>query len=708
MDDKDKIIEGLRAELERAKERERDAIESRRAVLNIMEEANEINESLVRAKKEWEATFDAIPDPIFIHDKNLRIMRANRAYQALAAKPFKDIVGRLYYEVFPVMDRPFEVCTRRADLREEGATVKEEIVTLPETGKIFKVRFYTVRDADGAYQYSVHHLEDITEARKAEDRIRVEVERTSNLLMIAETTAKVTDMERLCADVNSCLHKLVGSDICLFYLYDKERRLFTPASEIGLATGRVPIFRTEPLHESAEFVKTALKERRPVMERTTGVSRAYLPRFMANANNDTILTAPLLGKKGPLGVLLAVFSDKKELMEREMKVVEGALYQVSAAIEEAAAYRESINRTMELSRKIETIQAMNEIDRSILSTLSRDEILETVTMLVSNVIACDRATVALADREKGGFTYAAGFGCDFATKGTVIPFCDTSATEVLEMGRPEYVQNLMMVEDIRPLEKKFLDAGFLSHIRVPLVVKGEAVGVLTVGAKRASAFTSEDLATLENLAFQISVALENARLISDLEELFLGTIKTLSSAIDAKSPWTAGHSERVTAIAMNIGEKMSLAEKELKDIEIAGLLHDIGKLATYEEILNKPGKLTEEEIAMMRQHPGKGAEILASIKQLKDVALVVRHHHEAYDGNGYPAGLKGEAIPLLARVLAVADTVDAMGADRPYRKGKLADAIAAELKRCSGTQFDPKVVEAYLREGLGGAQVNLE
>lgn len=177
----------------------------------------------------------------------------------------------------------------------------------------------------------------------------------------------------------------------------------------------------------------------------------------------------------------------------------------------------------------------------------------------------------------------------------------------------------------------------------------------------------------------------------------MATVESLSSAIDAKSPWTAGHSARVTKYALDIAKEMGFSENELKDLQLAGLLHDIGKIGTYEAILDKPDKLTEEELKIMRLHPVKGAEILAPIKQLKHIIPGIKYHHEFYDGKGYPDGLKGEEIPIGARILAVADAVDAMGADRPYRNGKPMDAIVAELKRCSGAQFDPKVVEAFLK-----------
>lgn len=195
--------------------------------------------------------------------------------------------------------------------------------------------------------------------------------------------------------------------------------------------------------------------------------------------------------------------------------------------------------------------------------------------------------------------------------------------------------------------------------------------------------------TIEKLAAQISIALEHARLVSDLEDLFIGTVRALSKAIDAKSPWTMGHSERVTRTAMKVGKVMGLDDKGLSRLELAGLLHDIGKLGTYEEILNKPERLTDEELKIMRQHPVQGAEILEPIKQLKDIVPSVRYHQEFYDGTGYPEGLKGEDIPLMARILGVTDTVDAMGADRPYRKGKPLDVLSLSLRDvqgCSSTQ----------------------
>lgn len=188
----------------------------------------------------------------------------------------------------------------------------------------------------------------------------------------------------------------------------------------------------------------------------------------------------------------------------------------------------------------------------------------------------------------------------------------------------------------------------------------------------------------------------------ELKELHDNLILSFANALDAKSPWTKGHSERVTEYALAIAQRMGLNEKEIDALRAAGLLHDIGKIGTYDVILDKPDKLTDEEFALVRMHPIKGEEILRPIKELEHILPIIKAHHERIDGRGYPHGLKGEEIPLLARILCVADSFDSMTTDRPYRPAPGKEYAIVEFKRCSGTQFDPQVVEAFLKvlEGI--------
>jgi putative nucleotidyltransferase with HDIG domain len=185
-------------------------------------------------------------------------------------------------------------------------------------------------------------------------------------------------------------------------------------------------------------------------------------------------------------------------------------------------------------------------------------------------------------------------------------------------------------------------------------------------------------------------------LVERQQSLFIAMIKSLVSAIDAKDKYTQRHSLRVTELSLKIARKMGFSERELRDLELAALLHDIGKIGVPEAILNKEGKLTDEEYSLIKEHPERGERILEPIIELKQISQGVRAHHERYDGRGYPDGLKGQEIPLAARIMAVCDTYDAITSDRPYRKTSSHNYAVKEIIRCSGEQFDPEVVEIFV------------
>lgn len=208
-----------------------------------------------------------------------------------------------------------------------------------------------------------------------------------------------------------------------------------------------------------------------------------------------------------------------------------------------------------------------------------------------------------------------------------------------------------------------------------------------------------DLQIIVNRAVEnYQLSLTKKSLLKQLRELLYTTIQAISEALDEKDTYTHGHSKRVTLYSLILGRAMNLDTATLEKLQLAGLLHDIGKIGTPERILNKPGGLTHEEFDIIKKHPRKGREILRNIKQLKDITAWLRSHHEKYDGTGYPDALKGEEIPLPARILSVADTYDAMTSDRSYRKGLPHEVALEEIKRCANTQFDPMVVDVFLKK----------
>jgi len=192
------------------------------------------------------------------------------------------------------------------------------------------------------------------------------------------------------------------------------------------------------------------------------------------------------------------------------------------------------------------------------------------------------------------------------------------------------------------------------------------------------------------------LARRSFELYAKMRKIYLETIRALTAAIDAKDPYAKGHSERVTQTSVALAQELNLSEREIENIEYAALLHDIGKIGIDERILGKNDGLTSEEFKRIKEHTIMGAKIIKPVEFLKDSYKTVYHHHERYDGDGYPDGLKGEDIPISARIIAVADAYDAMGSDRPYRKKLSKDKIMKELKEQSGKQFDPKVVKALI------------
>ena len=181
-----------------------------------------------------------------------------------------------------------------------------------------------------------------------------------------------------------------------------------------------------------------------------------------------------------------------------------------------------------------------------------------------------------------------------------------------------------------------------------------------------------------------------------LERAYLDMVQTLRYTVEAKDTYTRGHSDRVSEYSVLIGEKLGLPEDQIKTLRIGGLFHDIGKIGIPDSILLKPGKLTDDEYSEIKNHPSIGAHILGSAKTFQDIVPIVKHHHEKYDGNGYPSRMKGEEIPYLARIAAVADTFDAMTSRRSYRDAIDLQKVKDEIKRCEGTQFDPQIAEAFL------------
>jgi HD-GYP domain-containing protein (c-di-GMP phosphodiesterase class II) len=231
---------------------------------------------------------------------------------------------------------------------------------------------------------------------------------------------------------------------------------------------------------------------------------------------------------------------------------------------------------------------------------------------------------------------------------------------------------------------------------VPLMAGLHVLGAMEVTRGfEAEPFTDRDAATAQVIGATAGVAIENTRLRYSIEEGYRSTIRALASAIDAKDPYTCGHSQRVAQYSLVCGLVLSLNAERMHTLETAAILHDVGKIGIDDAILRKPRRLTAAELAMVKDHPVIGAAIVHDVGALSGAVQFILHHHESYDGSGYPHGLSGESIPLGARIIAVADAFDSMTTERPYRKAMTINEAMSELLRCRGTQFCPEALDAF-------------
>jgi len=330
-----------------------------------------------------------------------------------------------------------------------------------------------------------------------------------------------------------------------------------------------------------------------------------------------------------------------------------------------------------------------------LSSLETRIIVETVIHRMYDWFTCDFAAISLIDSEQNNTAQSY-----FSYYNQKNELCEQSlefSTYGLEVlhANPEY---LIIHADENPLPylSPFVKSGIKSFLVLPVFLNKKLSAVITIGRLQVNVYREEDITQARQMTDQVAVALSNASLIKELEQLNWGTLKALARTVDTKSSWTAGHSERVTDMALEIGAELGLTPEKLDNLHRAALLHDIGKIGVPVAVLDKPGKLDDEEYRIIKMHPQIGAKILEPIIAYKEIIPIVLQHHERYDGKGYPAGLSGDAIDMGARILAVADVFDALTSDRPYREGWALERVIDLITQEAGRQFDPDVVEAFL------------
>ncbi len=315
---------------------------------------------------------------------------------------------------------------------------------------------------------------------------------------------------------------------------------------------------------------------------------------------------------------------------------------------------------------------------------------------IKRITHCEATALYILDDEADNYTYTAFTGLD-EIKGDSQRVSSSVNKWIQSDAKPVWVDNVSKHPDLSQGNNSVQN-----FLAVPLVVRKQTIGILYLYNKLTSKispfaeFTAEELRLISSFSHQVGIAIENHRLYSDIHNIFLDYIKSIAAALDTRDAYTHGHSRRVAKFSIGMGKELGLSEGELEFLKLSATIHDIGKIGIGESVLNKPGKLTDEEFSILKSHVVKGSKILEPMSRLRALMPGVRHHHERYDGKGYPDGLKGDEIHLVARIISIADAYDAMTSNRVYRKGLPKEVAFKEIEKGAGTQFDPKLALAFV------------
>ncbi|GAB4549274.1 MAG: hypothetical protein Fur002_26390 [Anaerolineales bacterium] len=639
---------------------------------------------------------EAAANSVVITDKDGVIQWVNPAYSQLTGYSAEEAIGQTPRILKSGM-QPIEFYKNLWDTILAGKVWRSELINKRKDGSFYSEEesVTPVIAANGEITHFIAIKEDITERKRAEEELRQRVIDLETLNRISIALRAATSQDAMLAivleETLSALNMANGA----IELWDEASASLqkvmahgwlaeTTARQKNLNEGiAAKVFADGEAYISREFASDAnLREE----------SRSQIPAGWGG------ICAPIRSPEKILGTLLISAPSGREFDKNEIRLISTLAEMTGNAVHRMRLHEET-------ERRLENLQALHTIDRAISSSFDLRQSLSEVLHQVVSQLGVDAADALIFNPILQTLDYAAGQG--FRARGMESAHLRLSEGYA---GRAALERRTIHVSDISKSASEFkraallADEHFVEYYAAPLISKGEIKGVLEIFHRAALHPAPEWLEFLEILAGQAAIAIDNSQLFENLQhsnlELALAydaTIEGWSRALDLRDKETEGHTLRVTEMALELARAMGVGDEELIHIRRGALLHDIGKMGVPDSILLKPGKLTDEEWVVMRKHPQFAYEMLASIEYLKRALDIPYCHHEKWDGTGYPRGLKGEQIPLAARLFAVIDVWDALRSDRAYRKGWTEEKTLEYIRSLAGTHFDPAAVEAFLK-----------
>ncbi len=636
-------------------------VEQRNALLFMLEDLEKARNKIEQAHQQWMVALDVVPDPIFLHDREFRILRANRAYATRSGMPFDEFIGKPYYQVFPRLAGPLATC----QLALNSGREETEESTL-ESGKIIRSRSSPVYGPQGEYLHSIHILEDITERKAAEGEILRLSQLYAALSQCNEAILHCGSENELFPQICRDAVEFGGMKMAWIGLLDEATGMVSPVASCGEGT------------EYLDGIRISVDADDPAGRGPVGNAiRNGQPQWCQDFQNDP-LTAPWHERSARFGWGSAA---SLPLLRNGAAIGAFTLYSGATNAFDEAARGLLVEMAADVSFALDNF--VREADRK-----RSEQVLAESEQRFRGVV--EQSLTGIYIIQDGRFIYvnprfAEIFG--YASADELIGLEPTSLVAEQDRG--------LVAENIR--SRLAEETQSISYSFTAVRKDGSLIDVGVHGARATHLGRPAIIGLMQDVSEKKRAEERIQHYVKQLEDSFMHTIEVATTLVEMRDPYTAGHEKRVALIAVAIGTELGLDAHRIEGLRVGGYIHDIGKIIVPAEILSKPGRISAAEYDLIKGHPQAGYDILKNVDFPWPVADIAYQHHERMDGSGYPRGLKGEEILLEARITAVADVIEAMASHRPYRPGIGIEQALAEIERGSGNHYDPVVAAACLR-----------
>ena len=654
---------------------------------------------LAASEAELRALFAAMTDVVVVYDADGRYIDIAPTNPSSLYRPLDDMLGKTVHDVLPNEQADYIVAKIGEAIR-TGEVVAGEYA-LQIGGKERWFASTASRLSDNSAIWVAH---DITDRKLAQEQIQRQVETLGVLYDLSRTLSAMDDFSPIFDLLTRRAAESAHVTFACILTLEQDDLVLRTAFPVRLLDQDLQVGQRDPLAAHPLFQRV-LEENAPRVLQSDSLEGGECAPFFLGVL-QTLCIVPLHVHERPFGLLMlceARHGVREPFTAEKLRLASSIGDQAVNSLERALLHEETV-------RQLGQMAATHQIDQAIAGSVDLRVTLNVVLEHVAGQLNVDAASVLLLDPHSHTLDLVAGRGFP-----TGIPKDIHLRLGEGHAGRAALERKLIHIPDLRHrgtdiLRSPLVSAeGFVSYHCVPLIAKGQVKGVLEVFHRTERDDDAAWVNYLETLAGQAAIAIDNSQLFENLQRSSAGlmlaydaTIEGWSRALDMRDKETEGHTQRVTEMTLHMAQIAGMGEDELLHVRRGALLHDIGKLGVPDNILLKPGELTEAEWVHMRKHPALAYELLSPITYLHPALDIPYCHHEKWDGSGYPRGLKGEQIPKAARIFALVDVFDALRSDRTYRPAwPLAKAVA-HIRSLSGSHFDPDLVEPFLADVIAG------